>query len=88
VVFFEELFQQGIFALGGVDLQAVLFFDDADLVHEIGPFREQVHQAGVHLVDFFSNIFQTHGGARFILAPRWLRQWLRARAARWFRSFR
>lgn len=57
---FDEFFEEGVFALGSVDLEAFLFLDFADFVDGVGALGEEVKKLGVDRVDRFANVVEWH----------------------------
>ncbi len=63
LVHFDQFAQQGVLAVGGIDLQALFFLDEADLVHEVGALREQVEELRIDGVNLVADVVEGHGEA-------------------------
>lgn len=60
-VFADEAFEDGFFAFRGIDLETGLFFDETDLVDEVGAFVEEAEQVAVDGIDFLTEVLERHG---------------------------
>ena len=58
----DQFGEEGVFALGGINLQAFGLFDFADFVDQIGTLIEQVEELFVDCVDSGSDVVECHGG--------------------------
>lgn len=57
---FDEALQQGIFALGRVNLESVSFFDNAYVVNEFSAFREKIEKLSVERVNLGADVVKIH----------------------------